>query len=77
MPAGRLKKIANYMGVSLDYLISGEAEEGWYLTRETAEIAQELFMNSELRLLFSAARDLTPEQLKLLQQMAKSWETQK
>jgi hypothetical protein len=39
-------------------------------------MAQELFDNKELRLLFDVAKDVTPEQLKILQQMALSWKNQ-
>ena len=34
------------------------------MNEETAQMAQEIFENKELRLLFSAARDASPEDLK-------------
>jgi len=37
---------------------------GYYINEETAQMAQEIFENKELRLLFSAARDASPEDLK-------------
>lgn len=37
---------------------------GYYIDEETAQMAQEIFENKELRLLFSAARDASPEDLK-------------
>lgn len=40
-----------------------------YLDDETAQIAQEIFENKELRLLFSAARDSSPEDLKTTHEM--------
>ena len=48
-------------------LISGEEKEGgerYYLNDETAQMAQKLFQNKELRVLFDAAQDASPEDLK-------------
>lgn len=61
-----MKKIADYFGVSVDYLMTGEEKEGgerYYLNEETAEMAQTLFENRPLRVLFDAAKDATPEDL--------------
>lgn len=43
-----------------------EKEDGakYYLNDETAAIAQDIFENKELRLLFDAARDATLEELR-------------
>lgn len=62
----KLQKIADYLGVSIDYLMTGEEKEGekYYLNEETAQMAQKLFENKELRILFDAAQDATPEDLK-------------
>lgn len=73
--AERLQTIADYLGVSYWYLLTGE-KDGYYINPETAEMAQELFDNRDLRLLFDVARDVTPEQLRILQQMALSWKNQ-
>ena len=62
-----LQKIADYFGVTIDYLMTGEEKEGgeqYYLNDETAEMAQKLFENKDLRVLFDAAADATPEDLK-------------
>lgn len=40
------------------------AAERYYINDETREIAQEIFEKPELRSLFHAARDLSPERLK-------------
>ena len=50
--------------MSAEYLLYGESSDGYYLNEETAQMAQEIFENKELRLLFSAARDASPEDLK-------------
>ncbi len=68
----KLKKIADYFEVSLDYLL-GESEtptkKGIWLDEETAKIAQEIFENKDLRLLFDSAVDSKPEDLKLVHDM--------
>ena len=63
----KLQQIAEFLGVSVDYLTTGEEPENgerYYLNDETAAMAQELFENKELRVLFDAARTATPEDLK-------------
>ncbi len=67
--ATKIQQIANRLGVTVDYLMSGNTEddnekEYYYLNDETREIAQEIFKNPELRSLFHAARGLSPERLK-------------
>ena len=64
--------IADYFGVSVDYLMTGKEKEGgerYYLNDETSEIAQEIFENKELRLLFDATKDAQPEDLQTVHQM--------
>ena len=64
--------IADYFGVSVDYLMTGKEKEGgdkYYINDETASIAQEIFDNKELRLLFNAAKDAQPEDLQTVHQM--------
>ena len=68
----KLQKIADYFEVPLEYLL-GESEtptkKGIWLDEETAKIAQEIFENKDLRLLFSSAIDSKPEDLKLVHDM--------
>lgn len=62
----KLLKIAEFFNVTLDYLRTGEnssLQDGYYLNDETAEMAQTLFENKNLRVLFDAAKDATPEDL--------------
>ena len=62
----RLIKIASYFGVTVEYLTTGETNEvseEYYINQETAQLAQALFENKELRVLFDAAKDATPEDL--------------
>ena len=65
----KLQKIADYFGVPLEYLMTGEMTEGYYLDSQTAKIAQEIVENKELALLFDAARDASPEDLQTTHQM--------
>lgn len=65
----KLEKIADFFGVTVDYLRTGEVKEGYYLNHETAEVDQEIFENKELRLLFDAAKDASPEDLQTVHQM--------
>ena len=71
-PSDRLKDIATYFNVSLEYLMTGEEKEGvetYYLNEETSKMAQSIFENKELRLLFDAARDADPEDLEAVHSM--------
>lgn len=67
-----MKKLADYFNVSLEYLMSGEEKEGgekYYLNDETAKMAQDIFENKELRMLFDTARDAEPEDLQAVHNM--------
>lgn len=72
VPDDRLRLISKYLDVSVEYLMTGEEPtetEKYYSNDETAEIAQEIFENKELRLLFDAAKDAQPEDLQTVHQM--------
>lgn len=60
-----LKKIADAFNCSVDDFFEWESEptSPYYLDRKTAELAQEIHDNPEYRILLDATRDLTPEQL--------------
>lgn len=62
----KLQKIADLFGVSVEYIRTGEEKDGdkYYINEETAEMAQALFENRDLRVLFDAAKDASPEDLK-------------
>lgn len=70
----KLQKLANYLGVSISYL-TGESDEiddtqqmqapsGYYVDKETAEYAEMLRTRPNARLLFSAAKDISKEDMK-------------
>lgn len=62
--ADKLQKIADYFGVSVDYLMTGN-ENGYYFNEETARKAQEVFKNPQLHALFDIAQDSTPQDIQL------------
>lgn len=49
---------------------SNNVSVGYYLNDETARVAQEIFESKELRMLFDVQRDMEPEDLKALHNMA-------
>lgn len=62
-----MKKICEYFNVSPSYFYEdadSDTNDKYYLNTETAEMAQALFKNKDLRVLFDAARDASPEDLK-------------
>lgn len=66
------QKIADYFHISVDYLMTGEERTGgetYYLNEETTKMAQDIFENRELRILFDAARDAQPEDLQAVHNM--------
>ena len=69
----KLQKLSEYFGVSIGYL-TGEADEridtqaplkhqGYYVDKETAEFAEYLRTRPNARLLFSAAKDISKEDM--------------
>ncbi|MBR3280147.1 MAG: helix-turn-helix transcriptional regulator [Lachnospiraceae bacterium] len=76
----KLQKIADFFGVSLEYLMTGQQPEHesttgekYYFSDETAQMAQELFDDPDLRILFDAARDSKPEDLRMAAEMLKKF----
>lgn len=68
----KVQRIADFLEFPLEYLTTGEKEESpiYYTNEETAAVAQEIFENKELRALFSVQRDMEPEDLRALHNMA-------
>ncbi len=67
--------IADYFGVSVDYLMTGREKEGgeeYYINDETREIAQEIFENPDLKSLFDMSRKMPPERLRAHLEFMKS-----
>lgn len=65
----KLKKIADYFGVSIDYLLGVQTNAQHYVDDETARIAQEIFKDPDKRALFEASADCPPEYLRIASDM--------
>jgi transcriptional regulator with XRE-family HTH domain len=59
-----LIRIANYFGVTTDYLLGYDDKPTYYTDPETALLAQELKDNPEYRALLDATKGLKPESVK-------------
>ena len=60
-----VKLIANALGCTVDDLLGNEDSVApYYFDKQTAELAQELKGNTELKILLDSTRDLPPEDLK-------------
>lgn len=69
-----LELIADTFNVDMNYLLGKKPTteiipDGYYLNEETKKIAQEIYENKELGLLFDAARTAEPEDLKTVHTM--------
>ena len=76
----KIEKIANFFEINPDWLagtsnVKTKSQEyphqkvPYYFNSETSKIAQEIYNNKELSLLFDAARDAEPEDLQALHSM--------
>lgn len=84
-PLKKLKELSDLFSVDIDDLTNKDIEyqqqqkklttnketttEEYYFTPETKKIAQEIFENKDLTLLFDAARDASPEDLQTVHTM--------
>lgn len=60
-----LRVIAKAFGISVDELIGTDDNvEPYFFDSETAEIAEQVKNNSELKLLLDSAKDLSPDELR-------------
>lgn len=66
----KVQLLADYFGIQKSDLLE-EKSDGYYLNEETAQIAQQIYEDKELRALFDAARDADPEALQAAQAMLK------
>jgi len=74
-PSDRLKVIADYLDLPLEYLMTGAMPEAddtpYYLNDETRAAAQFLFDHPEHRVLFDASRKLSPQDIEAILQIIK------
>lgn len=74
----RLQAIADYFGVTMEYLMTGEdpeqvSTEGnkYYFDDEAAELADFAHKNPEYKALFDASRNVKPEDINFVLEMIK------
>lgn len=60
----RLQILADYFGVSMDFMMTGENSDGYYYDKETAELAQQIYQDKEMHMLFDAVRGSSAEEIK-------------
>lgn len=67
----KVDMLAKYFGINRSDLIEDKSDEPeeYYLNPETKKVAQEIYDNKELSLLFDAARDVEPDDLKMVHEM--------
>lgn len=71
---GKIQRLADYFHIEKSALLDKASQEQTYYTNpETVKVAQEIFDNSDLRVLFDAAKDSSPEQLKLAAEMLRQF----
>lgn len=68
---GNVQKIADHFSIP-KALILEENTESYYVDVETQKIAQEIYEDKDLKLLFDAARDATPQDLQAVHSMLKA-----
>ena len=67
----KIEMMANFFGISKADLVEDNAEKKeYYIDPRTAEIAQEIKDSQELSALFDVGRDMSPEDLQTVYQMA-------
>jgi len=70
---GKVQALADYFEINKSDLIEDRDQEKenpeYYLNPETKKVAQEIFENKDLALLFDAAKDASPEDLKTVHTM--------
>ena len=72
--ADKMKLIADFLGIPVESLLTGvqtDAQPGYYIDGETADIAQEIFETPGMRVLFDAARDSRPEDIQMAADLLK------
>lgn len=70
MRRDKIVALANALRISPSVIMEWEEEEpAYYLNEETAKIAQEVFDDPDLRVLFDASRNAKPEAIRLAAEM--------
>lgn len=71
MKRDKIAALAKVLSISPASIMGWEeTSPKYYINDETAQIAQDIYENKELRALFDAARDISPEDMKTLYSVA-------
>lgn len=67
----RMQKIADYFGVTVDYLMTGKEPDNipYFLDDEARAIAQEIATRPDLKILFDTSKKVSAEDLKFVIQL--------
>lgn len=77
LPLSKVNEFATALNVTPAYLMGWEDEieeneaDHYYLNPETRKLAQEIYENPDLRILFDASRNLSPEDINMVTNMIK------
>ena len=63
MPEDRLRKVADYLGVSAEFLATGEETERYYTDDEAREMIEFLKNNKDYKVLFDALKTIRPSDI--------------
>ena len=66
-----LELIGDYFNVDINYLLGTEIGSMYYLDPNVAEMAKELYEREELRVLFDASKNASPEDIMTVARMLK------
>lgn len=66
IPKEKIELLAKALGTSPAYLYGWENYDTYYFDENTREIAQDIFENDKLRILFDASRNASPEDLQIV-----------
>ena len=67
----KLERIADYFGVTVDYLMTGNDENHYYIDDSARELANEIAANPKLKILFDASRNVKEEDLQIVIDLVK------
>ncbi len=72
---GKVRALADYFHINKSDLIEDKSttEKSYYTNKETQQLAQEIFDNPDLKMLFDTTRDCSPEDMKKVISMVKAF----
>ncbi len=72
---GKVQALADYFHINKSDLIEDKSttEKSYYTNKETQQLAQEIFDNPDLKMLFDTTRDCSPEDMKKVISMVKAF----